>query len=1150
MIQMGKKNIKKVLVANRGEIAIRIFRACADLGLHTVAMYSKEDVYSSFRSKADEAYQIGEQLGPVGAYLNIDLIIDLAKKRGVDAIHPGYGFLAENADFARACEENGIIFIGPPSNVLEQMGDKLKAKEIAISCGVPIIPGSTEPLKDGEEALAKAIEFGFPIILKAAAGGGGRGMRRCDKPEEVVAAYDMVHSEALKAFGNGDIFIEKFLERPKHIEIQVLADQYGNVVHLFERDCSLQRRYQKVVEYTPAFSVDQSIRNALYEDAIKISKAVGFVNAGTLEFLVDKQGNHYFIEMNPRIQVEHTVTEMVTGIDLVRSQILIAEGRPLSDPEIGIASQADVTTRGYSIQCRVTTEDPANNFAPDTGKITAYRSSGGFGIRLDAGNTYVGAEISPYYDSLLVKITTLDNTFEGACRKALRALSETRIRGVKTNISFVSNILSNPVFRAGQCYTKFIDDTPELFTISQSQNRSNKMLEYIGNIVVNDPTAGQKLYETPRFPDVPEGDPKPGLKQFLDQNGPEALSKWVLDQKKLLVTDTTCRDAHQSLLATRMRTRDMVKCAPAMAKILADCFSLEMWGGATFDVAYRFLNESPWERLDWLRREIPNIPFQMLLRGSNTVGYTSYPDNVVREFVRLSAEGGIDVFRIFDSLNWLPSMEVAIDEALKQNKFVEGTICYTGEITDTSRNYTLKYYVDMAKELQKMGCHSVAIKDMSGLLKPYSAKVLVSGLKDALDIPVHLHTHDTTGNQVATTLMAAEAGVDIADLAISSMSSLTSQPSMNAVVAALEGQERDTGLSMMDLQKLTDYWADVRERYVDFESDLKTPVTDIYRYEIPGGQYTNLKPQVESLNLGHRFLEVKEMYKKVNDMLGDIVKVTPSSKMVGDLAIFMVQNDLTPENIVEKGAALSYPDSVVSYFKGMMGQPAWGFPKDLQKIVLKGEEPISVRPGALLPPADFEAAKEHLCKVCGHEPSERDVISWLTYPKVLEDYFKNRAEYGYLTRLGSHVYFHGLAVGETNRVNIEDGKTLVIKYLGLGDANEDGTRVVQFELNGMRREINVQDKHAKASVHAVEKADPDDPMQVGASIPGAVSKVLVKKGDEVKENDVLLIIEAMKMETSVVARADGVVGEVKVEAGDSVVAGQLLMTLKEAEDED
>ena len=1147
---MLQRPFEKVMAANRGEIAIRIFRACYDLDIRTLAIYSKEDMMNLFRTKADEAYLIGEHLSPLGAYLAIDEIIALAKKRGVDAIHPGYGFLSENAAFARACEEAGIKFIGPPSSVLAKMGDKLEAKKIAVACGVPVIPGTREPLRDADEALAKAKEFGFPVILKAAAGGGGRGMRLCEKPEDVAPAFELVSNEARKAFGDDSIFMEKYLVEPKHIEVQILADEHGCVRHLGERDCSLQRRYQKVVEFAPAWSVAPEVRERLHADAVKIAEAVHYVNAGTVEFLVDKSGNHYFIEMNPRIQVEHTVTEMVTGIDIVRAQILIAGGAPLSHPEIGLAEQSDLRVDGYSIQCRVTTEDPKNNFAPDNGKIVSYRSGGGFGVRLDGGNAAAGAEISPYYDSLLVKVTSWDRTFEAVCRKARRAINEEHVRGVKTNISFVSNILSNPVFQAGQCYTKFIDDTPELFTISQSQNRANKMLEYIGNIVVNDPTAGQKLYETPRFPDVPEGDPKPGLKQYLDQNGPEALSKWVLDQKKLLVTDTTCRDAHQSLLATRMRTRDMVKCAPAMAKILADCFSLEMWGGATFDVAYRFLNESPWERLDWLRREIPNIPFQMLLRGSNTVGYTSYPDNVVREFVRLSAEGGIDVFRIFDSLNWLPSMEVAIDEALKQNKFVEGTICYTGEITDTSRNYTLKYYVDMAKELQKMGCHSIAIKDMSGLLKPYSAKVLVSGLKDALDIPIHLHTHDTTGNQVATTLMAAEAGVDIADLAISSMSSLTSQPSMNAVVAALEGQERDTGLSLMDLQKLTDYWADVRERYVDFESDLKTPVTDIYRYEIPGGQYTNLKPQVESLNLGRRFLEVKEMYKKVNDMLGDIVKVTPSSKMVGDLAIFMVQNDLTPENIVEKGAALSYPDSVVSYFKGMMGQPAWGFPKDLQKIVLKGEEPISVRPGALLPPADFEAAKEHLRKVCGYEPSERDVISWLTYPKVLEDYFKNRAEYGYITRLGSHVYFHGLAVGETNRVNIEDGKTLVIKYLGLGDANEDGTRVVQFELNGMRREINVQDKHAKASVHAVEKADPDDVMQVGASIPGAVSKVLVKKGDAVKENDVLLIIEAMKMETSVVARADGVVSDIKVEAGDSVVAGQLLMKLKKAEDED
>ena len=1142
--------LKKVLVANRGEIAVRIFRACYDLGLHTVAIYSNEDTYSLFRTKADEAYLVGEKKSPLGAYLDIPGIISLAKRRGVTAIHPGYGFLSENADFARACEDNGILFVGPSSDVLAKMGDKLSAKEIAVKCGVPIIPGCTEPLKDADDALEKAVSFGFPIILKAAAGGGGRGMRRCDKPEEVVAAYDMVHSEALKAFGNGDIFIEKFLERPKHIEIQVLADQYGNVVHLFERDCSLQRRYQKVVEYTPAFSVDQSIRNALYEDAIKISKAVGFVNAGTLEFLVDSKGNHYFIEMNPRIQVEHTVTEMVTGIDLVRSQILIAEGRPLSDPAIGISSQADVTTRGYSIQCRVTTEDPANNFAPDTGKITAYRTSGGFGIRLDAANTYVGAEISPYYDSLLVKITTLDNTFEGACRKALRALSETRIRGVKTNISFVSNILSNPVFQAGQCYTKFIDDTPELFTISQSQNRANKMLEYIGNIVVNDPTAGQKLYETPRFPDVPEGDPKPGLKQYLDQNGPEALSKWVLDQKKLLLTDTTMRDAHQSLLSTRMRTRDMVKGADGVADILRDCFSLEMWGGATFDVAYRFLHESPWERLRLLREKIPNIPFQMLLRGSNLVGYANYPDNLVRAFVEEAAQRGIDVFRVFDSLNWVPGMEVAMEEVLRQNKLLEATMCYTGDILDETKDkYTLKYYVDLAKELEKRGAHMLAIKDMSGLLKPYAAKKLVSTLKQEVGLPIHLHTHDTTGNQVAALLMAAEAGVDVVDVACAPMAGLTSQPSLDAVVAALHGTERDTGLDLRRVQELSNYWSDVRLRYESFDHGLKSSTTDIYRYEIPGGQYTNLRPQVESLGLGDRFEEVKEMYKTVNDMLGDPVKVTPSSKVVGDLAIFMVQNDLTPENIVQRGEALAFPDSVVSYFKGMMGQPAWGFPEDLQKVVLKGEEPITCRPGKLLPPVDFDQL-QHEVEQFHENPEKKDLISYAMYPKVYEDFCRHRKEYGYITRMSSHIFFNGMAVGETTKVNIEDGKTLVIKYLGLGDRNEDGTRTVQFELNGMRREIDVPDPQAADTGKKVVMADLNDKGQVGASIPGMVSKISVKKGETVKENQVLATIEAMKMETSVVARADGVVSDIKVEAGDSVVAGQLLMKLKKAEDED
>ena len=1162
--KMSEHPIKKVLVANRGEIAIRVFRACADLNLRTVAMYSKEDTYSLFRTKADESYEMNENLGPLGSYLNIPAIIDLAKRRHVDAIHPGYGFLSENAEFARACEENGIVFVGPPSNVLAKMGDKLAAKETAISCGVPIIPGGTEPLRDGEEALAKAKEYGFPIMLKAAAGGGGRGMRRCDKEEEVIPAFNLVKGEAAKAFGDDSIFIEKFLEHPKHIEVQILADQYGNVVHLYERDCSLQRRFQKVVEFTPAFSVDKKVRDALCADAVKIAKAVNFVNAGTVEFLVDQQGHHYFIEMNPRIQVEHTVTEMVTDIDLVRSQILIAAGKPLSAPEIGITCQEDVRPRGYAIQCRVTTEDPANNFAPDTGKITAYRSSGGFGIRLDGGNAYAGAEISPYYDSLLVKITCFDNTFMGACHKALRALSETRVRGVKTNISFITNILTNPVFLEGKCYTKFIDETPELFDISESRNRGNKLLEYIGNIVVNDPKAGEKMYEPVRVPEVP-GEIPTGLKQYLDQNGPEALSKWVLNEKKLLVCDTTMRDAHQSLLATRVRTKDMLRAADGTAKVLNNCFSLEMWGGATFDVAYRFLHESPWDRLDRLRKAIPNSPFQMLLRGANAVGYTNYPDNVIREFVRLAAEGGIDIFRVFDSLNWLPGMEVALDEVLKQGKFAEGTICYTGDVSDTKREkYTLKYYVDLARELEKRGCHAIAIKDMAGLLKPYAARELVKALKDALNIPIQLHTHDTSGNQNSTVLMAAEEGVDIVDLAIASMSSLTSQPSLNAVVAALQGQERDTGIDLTGLQQLTDYWSDTRERYVEFESDLKTPVTDIYRYEIPGGQYTNLKPQVESLGLGNRFLEVKEMYKRVNDMLGDLVKVTPSSKMVGDMAIFMVQHDLTPENIIEKGADLSYPDSVVSYFKGMMGQPAWGFPKDLQKIVLKGEEPITCRPGELLPPADFAAARAHLrgCMdglisrkdaeklgqalkdTAASDPSDRAVISWCLYPKVYEEFLQKQKEYGYISQLGSHIFFHGMAPGETSLVEIEPGKTLVIRYIGLGELNSEGQRAVLFELNGVRREVAVVDHSAADQIKLVPMADPDNKMQVGAQIPGAISKVFVKKGDKVGAGEVLAVIEAMKMETSVLALADGVIDEIRVAPSDSVKHGELLMTLK------
>lgn len=1139
---MQTKEIQKVLVANRGEIAIRIFRACHDLGIHTVAIYSNEDTYSLFRTKADEAYLVGEKKSPLGAYLDIPGIIGLAKRRGVTAIHPGYGFLSENADFARACEENGILFIGPSAKVLGQMGDKLSAKEIALACGVPIIPGCTEPLRDAEDAVEKAVSFGFPVILKAAAGGGGRGMRRCDSPEEVRTAYELVHSEAEKAFGCGDIFMEKYLVEPKHIEVQILADQHGNVYHLGERDCSLQRRYQKVVEFAPAWSVPQETVEALRRDAVKIARSVGYVSAGTVEFLVDKNGGYYFIEMNPRIQVEHTVTEMVTGVDIVRSQILIAAGYPLSHPEIGLNRQEDVHVDGYAIQCRVTTEDPANNFAPDNGKITAYSSSGGFGVRLDGGNADVGTVISPYYDSLLVKVTSWDHNFPAACRKAARAINEVRVRGVKTNIPFVTNILAHPDFVAGRCHTKFIDETPELFDIVDSRDRATRVLRYIAEIQVANPNAERHQYDTPRFPQ-PQAPLGPGLKQLLDEKGPKAVSQWVLEQKKLLLTDTTMRDAHQSLLATRMRTRDMVKGADGVADILRDCFSLEMWGGATFDVAYRFLHESPWERLRLLREKIPNIPFQMLLRGSNLVGYANYPDNLVRSFIKEAAERGIDVFRVFDSLNWIPSMEVAMDEVLNQNKLLEATMCYTGDILDPSKDkYTLKYYVDLAKELERRGAHMLAIKDMSGLLKPYAAKKLVSTLKQEIGIPIHLHTHDTTGNQVAALLMAAEAGVDVVDAACAPLAGLTSQPSLDALVAALQGTERDTGLDLRRVQELSNYWADVRLRYESFDHGLKTSTTDIYRYEIPGGQYTNLRPQVESLGLGDRFEEVKEMYKTVNDMLGDPVKVTPSSKVVGDLAIFMVQNDLTPENIVERGKALAFPDSVVSYFKGMMGQPAWGFPEDLQKVVLKGEEPITCRPGKLLPPVDFDRLEQEVRKF-RDDPERKDLISYAMYPKVYEDFCRHRKEYGYITRMGSHVFFNGMALGETNKINIEDGKTLVIKYLGLGDHNDDGTINVQFELNGMRREVAVRDPNASEKTRQVVQADESDPRQVGASIPGMVSKLHVQPGDTVEENQVLMTIEAMKMETAVTARTTGKVREIRVKEGQAVKAKELLMLL-------
>ena len=1139
---MIERKIKKVLVANRGEIAIRIFRACNDLGINTVAIYSPEDAFNLFRTKADESYLIGEDKTPLGAYLDIDTIIHLAKEKHVDAIHPGYGFLSENANFARACEENGIIFIGPPSHILDKMGDKLNAKEIARACNVPTIPGSEEPIADVEDGLARAAEYGYPVILKAAAGGGGRGMRRVNNPEELKVALPLVQSEALKSFGRGDIFMEKYLVEPRHIEIQIMADKHGNVVHLFERDCSLQRRYQKVIEIAPAVSLAQAVKEKLYADAVALANHVGYVNAGTFEFLVDKDDRHYFIEVNPRVQVEHTITEVITGIDIVQTQILVAEGHKLSDPEIDIPSQESLGMSGVAIQCRVTTEDPRNSFAPDVGTISVYRSGGGNGVRLDAGNAYAGAKISPYYDSLLVKVTAFDRTYAGATRKSLRSINEMRIRGVKSNIQFLSNILAHPKFATGEFHATFIDDTPELYEFADPKDRASKILQYIGNVAVNGKAGKKPLVEGSPIPKAPEA-ARPGLKQLLDEKGPDAVKDFVRGQKKLMLADTTLRDAHQSILATRVRTKDMLAIADYTSYAMADLFALEMWGGATFDVAYRFLHESPWARLAALRERIPNIPFMMLLRGANAVGYKNYPDNVVREFIKEAAAAGIDVFRVFDSLNWMPNVEVSIEEVLKQGKICEGYICYTGDISDPSRDkYNLEYYVSMAKEMERRGVHILGIKDMAGLLKPYAAHKLVTTLKQEIGLPIHFHTHDTSGTGVAAALKAAEAGCDIVDGAIASFSSITSQPSMNAIVTMLAGEERDTGLSDELLLPISNYWNGVRKMYSNFEADLTSPTTDIYKYEIPGGQYSNLQSQVADIGLGRRFHDVKEKYREANDILGDIVKVTPSSKMVGDLAIFMVQNDLNAENIVEKGDALAFPDSVVSYFEGMMGQPQGGFPPELQKVVLKGKEPITCRPGELLEPIDFAAVEKEMLTFCP-DPTMQEIVSYVLYPKVFSEYKQHEQAYSDLSAMDTLTFFHGLQPGEVTRVEIEDGKTLFIKLVNISEPDENHMCSVVFELNGVRREVSVLDRAGGATAVSVQMADPANPMEIGASIPGMVNRVMVKPGDVVKQNDVLAVIEAMKMETTVVSRADGVVEEVFVKVQQTVKAGELIVKM-------
>ena len=1146
--QVQIRKFKKVLVANRGEIAIRVFRALNELGITTVSIYSKEDRYALFRSKADESYPLNPEKGPIDAYLDIDTIIKIALTANVDAIHPGYGFLSENPDFVDACERNGIVFIGPSSQIMNAMGDKISSKKMAIDAQVPIIPGVDYAIKDIDTATKIAAEVGFPIMLKASNGGGGRGMRIVNTMEDLEKEFNEAKNESKKAFGDDKIFIEKYLRAPKHIEVQILGDNYGNVVHLYDRDCSVQRRHQKVVEYAPAFSIPDETRQIIFDSAIRLSKAVGYRNAGTLEFLVDADNNPYFIEMNPRIQVEHTVSEEITNIDLVQSQILVAEGYPLDSDEINIKSQDDVHCDGYSIQTRVTTEDPANNFMPDTGEITVYRSGSGKGIRLDGGNAYTGAVISPYYDSLLVKAFSHDRTVAGAVRKSIRTLQEMRIRGVKTNIPFLINVLHHPTFVAGKCYTTFIEETPELFQLTQSQDRATKIIEFIGDRIVNSQKGQKPHYENRVLPKLDQSKPVYGARDEFLKLGAEGFMQKILKEDKLYVTDTTMRDAQQSLMATRMRSKDLCGAAYATNAYMQNAFSVEAWGGATYDTAYRFLKESPWKRLELLRNRMPNTLIQMLLRASNAVGYSNYPDNVVQEFIKISASHGIDVFRIFDSLNWVENMKMPIDEALKTGKIVEGTICYTGDITSPKETkYTLDYYVNMALELESLGCHSIAIKDMAALLKPRAAKELVTALKKELHVPLHLHTHDSTGNGVSTVLMAAEAGVDIVDLAIESMSSMTSQPSMNAVVEALRGSKRDTGLDFEELDELSRYYGRIRKVYEQFESDMKAPNAEIYKYEIPGGQYSNLLAQVTSMGSADDFESIKALYKDANDLLGNIVKVTPTSKAVGDLAIFMFKNGLTKENILTAGAGLSYPDSVVSYFQGMMGQPYGGFPKKLQKIVLKDIEPLTDRPGKSLPPVDFESIKKHLVEKYNYGDKSEEVmhqkaISYALYPKVYEDYCEHFQMYNDVTRLESHVYFYGLRKGEETYLNIGEGKQLLIKYLEEGEPDENGVRTLTFQVNGMLRTVKIQDKNLEIKADRKLKADKTNPQHLGSSIPGTVGKVLVKEGDAVTENMPLLTVEAMKMETTVVSKITGTVDKIYVQQGDTVSQDDLLMS--------
>jgi pyruvate carboxylase len=1144
---------KKLLVANRSEIAIRVFRAATELGLRTVAIYAQEDRLSVHRFKADEAYLVGEGKGPVAAYLDIEGIVALAKEKGVDLIHPGYGFLSENADFARACGNAGIIFVGPRAELLELMGDKVAARALANKIGVPTLPGTDKPVEERADAVKIAHEIGFPLIIKAAFGGGGRGMRVVNKSSELANLLEEARNEAGRAFGNPAVFLERYIPRAKHIEVQVLGDHHGTVLHLHERDCSVQRRHQKVVEIAPSVGLDEKVRRELCEAAVRMAREVKYDNAGTIEFLYDLDRNEwFFIEMNPRIQVEHTVTEVITGIDLVRSQILVAQGYSLFAPQLDLPPQENIQRSGFAVQCRITTEDPENKFTPDYGKILTYRSAAGFGIRLDGGMGDAGSVITPFYDSLLVKVTASGRTLPLALQRMDRALREFRIRGVKTNIPFLENVIANETFRSGLATTTLIDTTPELLSFKPRRDRATKLLNLLGDIIVNgNPQAKDRPVKTQPSVIVPpkcdgKEEPAAGTRQILLEKGARKFAEWTLKQKRLLITDTTFRDAHQSLLATRVRTYDMLLVADAVARRTPQLFSLEMWGGATFDTAMRFLREDPWERLRQLRRKVPNICFQMLFRGSNAVGYSNYPDNVVAGFVKHAAAEGIDIFRIFDSLNYTPNLKVAMEAVQETHAVCEAAICYTGDILDPQRTkYSLKYYLKLARELEKMGAHFLGIKDMAGLCRPYAAYQLVKALKEEIGLPIHFHTHDSSGVNSGSVLEASDANVDVVDLAIAAMSGSTSQPNLNSIAAALQHTDRDTGLDLKALNDFSEYWEDVRGLYAPFDTAPATGSAEVYEHEMPGGQYTNLKEQAAAMGLGHRWPEIARCYAEVNQLFGDIVKVTPSSKVVGDMTMFLITRGIKPADVVNlEPGSTPFPESVIDMLSGGLGRPVGGWPRKVQQVILGKKKPLRGRPGASMPPLNFKKTKDELGGRLKREVTDDDLYSHLMYPEVYAEFARFSRESGDVSVLPTSAFFYGLKPGEEISVDIEEGKTLFIKLINIGPPDKDGYRIVTFELNGMGREASILDKSIQTKPKARAKADLADPLQIGAPIPGIITSITVSVGTKVAKGDKVMTLEAMKMQTTLYASSDGVVDSIHVRVGDTVEAKDLLIRLR------